>query len=110
MLVGTKFEDLGALTRLLGVRVHTSQHAPMPGVIFDVTSDTIIVHPDEEHMVWASIGEVEYAFDMLDRTVKRQIDRHAKHAEEKLRVKTDGEIRNEVADRLASYPLRVSSW
>ncbi|AXC36187.1 hypothetical protein SEA_LYELL_83 [Microbacterium phage Lyell] len=103
MLVRANLEDLGTITRLLGVRVHTSERAPETGAIFDVTSDTIIVHPDEEHMVWASIGEVEYAFDMLDRTVKRQIDRHARHAEEKLRVKTPGEIQNEVRDVLAGH-------
>lgn len=101
MHVDVEYKDIGGVDKLMGISVVLSRHVPRPGAVVNVLTGELYVHPDEEHMVWASIGEVEYAFDMLDRTVKRQINRHARHAEEKLRTKTASELRHELDDRIA---------
>lgn len=101
MHVEVQYGNMRAVDQLLGIKIVPNPHVPRPGAIVDITQRWLYVHPDEEHMVWASLGQVQEAFHVLNNSIQRQIDRHAKHAEEKLRVKTPGEIQNEVRDVLA---------
>lgn len=102
-----EYGDLGGMEKLIGLRLVPSENAPRPGILVNVITSDLYVHPDEERMVWASLGFIQESFRVLNRSLFRQIERDGRHAEEKLRVKTSAEIHNEVSDRLAPLPVYV---
>lgn len=101
MHVEVEYGNMRAVDQLLGIKIVPNPYVPRPGAIVDITQRWLYVHPDEEHMVWAGLGFIDESFYKLNRSVERQVSRRAKHAEERLRVKTPTEIRNEISDRIA---------
>ncbi|QWS69447.1 hypothetical protein SEA_NECROPHOXINUS_85 [Microbacterium phage Necrophoxinus] len=101
--ISLEYRDISGVDRILGIKIVPTSQIARPGAVVDIEQRWLYVHPDEEHIVWASLGFMGEAFCKLNLSVERQINRHAKHAEEKLRVKTPGEIKNEVRDVLAGH-------
>lgn len=87
-----EYGDLANVDRLLGVKVVTSPKAPRPGAMVDLMEGVLYVHPDEEHMVWASLGFIDEAFYKLNRSLERRIQLAAKKSVHNLYLIEVGEL------------------
>lgn len=69
-----------------GWRVAASRDAPRHGAVIMDEERVIVTHPDEEHMVWALLGDVDYAFKVLDEAMRRRIALAAAKAQVNVRT------------------------
>lgn len=92
--------DIPTISRLIPkLGIFTNKHIEKGTIMLDVMQDVLVVHPHEEHVVWAELGFIDKAFDVLNESLERRIALAAAKATHNVYLRE--------ADGLAWYDVTV---